>query len=558
MTQDARAASATAGDGFASFLLGTGAGGSATHRIKPADLSRYYAMYAQDEFKITNKLTVNYGLRWEIEGSNTERYDQQTLIDPFAKNPLSDRVNMDLRGIYLFSGDDQSAGRRGIRAAEHKFNPRFGIAYQLNQKTVIRTGYGIFYGVPKFAATDRWTGAPYSSFTPWIATIDGVTPTNLLRNPFPTGFVLPSGRSQGALSGVGFALSSAWPEVMRTPYNQQWNFTVQRNIARNTLIEVAYAGNKGTHIELAQGDMGQLNPALINPANGLNDVVANPFRGIIDPSSDLGQATIQRGRLLRGPYAAFTTVSSSPAWGNSNYHALQTRFEQRFGGGASLGISYTWSKSIGDASDGIWVDGNGTLRNWYCRSCERSLSMYDVPHRAVFNYNYELPFGKGKRFGGNMNWLANGLVGGWQINGIFTLNSGLPLVFSQTTNTSFSFGGYQRPDVVPGDARIENRAIEKWFDTSKFKAAAPYTFGTISRTHPNLRSDFTRNLDFSMFKNFRFTERWNLQLRGESFNITNTPVFSAPNTNVESGAFGTVAGQSNPPRSVQIGLKLLF
>lgn len=558
MTQDARAASATAGDGLASFLLGAGSGGSATHRIKPADLSRYYAMYAQDEYKITSKLTVNYGLRWEIEGSNTERYDQQTLIDPFAKNPLSDRVNMDLRGIYLFSGDDQSAGRRGIRPAEHKFNPRFGIAYQLNPKTVVRTGYGIFYGVPKFAATDRWTGAPYSSFTPWIATIDGVTPTNLLRNPFPTGFVLPSGRSQGPLSGVGFALSSAWPDVMRTPYNQQWNFTVQRNIAKNTLIEVAYAGNKGTHIELAQGDMGQLNPSLITPANGLNDVVANPFFNILSPSSDLGQPTIQRGRLLRGPYAAFTNVSSSPAWGNSNYHALQTRFEQRFGGGASLGISYTWSKSIGDASDGIWVDGNGTLRNWYCRSCERSLSMYDVPHRAVFNYNYELPFGKGKRYGSNMNWLANGLIGGWQINGIFTLNSGLPLVFSQTTNTSFSFGGYQRPDVVPGDARIENRAIEKWFDTSKFKAAAPYTFGTISRTHPNLRSDFTRNLDFSMFKNFRFTERFNLQLRGESFNIMNTPVFAAPNTNVESGAFGTVAGQSNPPRSVQIGLKLLF
>lgn len=558
MTQDARAASATAGDGFASFLLGTGAGGSATHRIKPADLSRYYAMYAQDEFKITNKLTVNYGLRWEIEGSNTERYDQQTLIDPYAKNPLSDRMKMNLQGIYLFSGDDQSAGRRGVRPAEHKFNPRFGIAYQVNSKTVIRTGYGIFYGVPKFAATDRWTGAPYSSFTPWVATIDGVTPTNLLRNPFPTGFVLPSGRSQGALSGVGFALSSAWPDVMRTPYNQQWNFTVQRNISNNTLIEVAYAGNKGTHIELAQGDMGQLQPSQINPGAGLTDVVANPYFGVLSPSSDLGQATIQRGRLARGPYSQFTSVSSSPAWGNSNYHALQTRFEQRFGGGASLGISYTWSKTIGDASDGIWVDGNGTLRNWYCRRCERSLSMYDVPHRAVFNYNYELPFGKGKKYGSNMNWLANGLIGGWQINGIFTLNSGLPLVFSQTTNTSFSFGGYQRPDVVGGDARIDNRSIDKWFDTTQFRVAAPYTFGTISRTHPNLRSDFTRNLDFSMFKNFRFTERFNLQLRGESFNVMNTPVFAAPNTNVESGAFGTVTGQSNPPRSIQLGLKLLF
>lgn len=559
MTQSGRTASATAGDGLASFLLGAGTGGSATHRIKPADLSRYYAFYAQDEYKFNSKLTLNYGLRWEIEGSNTERYDQQTIMDPYAKNPLSDVTGLDLRGIYLFSGDNQSAGRRGVRAAEHKFNPRIGIAYQLNQKTVIRTGYGIFYGVPKFAATDRWTGAPYASTTPWISSIDAVTPTNLLSNPFPAGYVLPVGRSQGALSGVGFALSTAWPEQMRTPYNQQWNFTIQRHLSADMMIEVAYAGNKGTHIELAQGDQGQLNPSLITPENRLNDAVPNPFYGIIDPSSQIGTPTVQRGRLLRGQYAQFTSVGTgSAAWGNSNYHALQMRFERRFGNGTSIGVSYTWSKAIGDASDGIWNDGQGTLRNWYCRSCERSLSTYDVPHRAVFNFNYELPFGRGKRFGSDMHWLLNGFVGGWQTNGIFTINSGLPLVFSQTTNNSFSFGGYQRPDVIAGDARIDNRSIDRWFDKTKFAIARDYTFGNIARTHPNLRSDFTRNLDFSLFKNFQFTERFNLQFRAESFNLTNTPIFGAPNTNVESGAFGTVTSQSNPPRSIQLGLKLLF
>ncbi|HEU0121800.1 MAG TPA: TonB-dependent receptor [Bryobacteraceae bacterium] len=561
MTQgpDGLTASATAGDGLASFLLGTGTSGAATHRIKPADLSRYYALYAQDDYKINQKLTINVGLRYEIEGSNTERYDQQTLMDPYAKNPLSDKTGLDLRGIYLFSGDDQSAGRRGVRAAEHKFNPRIGIAYQMNPKTVIRTGYGIFYGVPKFAATDRWTGAPYSSTTPWVSTIDTVTPTNLLRNPFPNGFQLPVGRSQGAMSGVGFALNSAWPEQMRTPYNQQWNFTIQRHITADMMIEMAYAGNKGTHIEIAQGDMGQLNPSLITPENRLNEAVPNPFYGLIDPSSTLGQPTIQRGRLLRGQYAHFASVGpSAPAWGNSNYHALQMRFEKRFGNGTSFGAAYTWSKSIADASDGIWNDSQGTLRNWYCRACERSLSSYDVPHRAVFNFNYELPFGKGKKYGANMHWLANAVVGGWQTNGIFTINSGLPLIFSQTTNNSFSFGGYQRPDAVGGDARIDNRSIDKWFDTTQFRIARSYTFGNLSRTHSNLRSDFTRNLDFSMFKNFKFSERFNMQFRAESFNIMNTPVFSAPNTNVESGAFGTVTGQSNPPRSVQLGLKLLF
>jgi hypothetical protein len=561
MTQgpDPRVASATAGDGLASFLLGTGTSGAATHRLKPANLSRYYALYAQDDVKWTSKLTFNVGLRWEMEGSTTERYDQQTVMDPFIRNPLSDRVGMTLLGGYLFAGDDQSLGRRGIRPLEHKLNPRIGIAYQLNDKTVIRSGYGIFYGVPKFAATDRWTGAPYASTTPWLSTLDGITPNELLRDPFKQGFVLPVGRAAGLLSGIGFGLSSAWAEQMRTPYNQQWNFTIQRHLTNDAMIEIAYAGNKGTHIELAQGDMGQLPPELLKPENRLNDLVPNPFFGIIDPSSVMGQATVQRGRLLRGPYAHFTSVGpGSPAWGNSSYHALQTRFERRFGGGTSLMVSYTWSKSMADSSDGIWNDAQGTLRNWYCRGCERSLSSYDIPHRFVYNFNYELPFGKGKRFGNSWHWLPNAILGGWQTNGILTLGSGLPLIFSQTTNNSFSFGGYQRPDSTGVDARISERSIDRWFNTSQFTVAKDYTFGNLSRTHSNLRRDWTRNLDFSMFKNTRFSERFNLQFRAEAFNISNTPLFGAPNTNVESGAFGTITAQDNPARQVQLGLKLLF
>jgi hypothetical protein len=560
MTQGPDARTAVGGDGFASFLLGTGTSGNATHRIKPANLSRYYALYAQDEFKMNSKLTINFGLRLEMEGSTTERYDQQTVMDPFIKNPLSDQTGLNLLGGYLFAGEDQSLGRRGIRSMEFKWNPRLGIAYQLNSKTVIRTGYGIFYGVPKFAATDRWTGAPYASSTPWLSTLDSAaTPNELLRNPFTSGFILPSGRSQGLLSQVGFALNSAWATEMKTPYNQQWNFSIQRNLTNNTILEVAYAGNKGTHNELAQGDLGQLPPELLTPGNRLTELVANPFVGLIPTASPLGQPMVQRGQLLRGAYSIWQSVGpGSPAWGNSNYHALQSRFEHRFGGGTSLMLAYTWSKSIADSSDGIWNDGQGTMRNWHCRACERSLSSYDVPHRVVVNFNYELPFGKGKKFGSSWNTVTDALLGGWQTNGILTLNSGQPLIFSQTTNTSFSFGGYQRPDVTGADARIENRSIDRWFDTTQFAVAKEYTFGNLSRTHPNLRKDFTRNLDFSIFKNVRFTERFNLQIRGEAFNLTNTPIFGAPNTNVESGAFGTITTQDNPARSVQIGLKLLF
>ena len=220
--------------------------------------------------------------------------------------------------------------------------------------------------------------------------------------------------------------------------------------------------------------------------------------------------------------------------------------------------SYTWSKSMADSSDGIWNDSQGTLRNWYCRSCEYSLSSYDIPHRFVYNVNYELPFGRGKRFGSSMQLASQ--RAGWRLADQRhpDFESGQPLIFSQTTNNSFSFGGYQRPDSTGVDARIDDRSIDRWFDTRQFTIAKDYTFGNMSRTHPNLRRDWTRNLDFSMFKNFRFTERWNLQFRAEAFNITNTPIFAAPNLNVESGAFGTITGQDNPARQVQLGLKLLF
>ncbi|MCC6536483.1 MAG: carboxypeptidase regulatory-like domain-containing protein, partial [Bryobacterales bacterium] len=200
----------------------------------------------------------------------------------------------------------------------------------------------------------------------------------------------------------------------------------------------------------------------------------------------------------------------------------------------------------------------GTMRNWYCRGCERSLSSYDVPHRAVFNFNYELPFGRGKNLGANWNWFTNALLGGWQTNGILTLGSGQPLIFSQTTNNSFSFGGYQRPDSTGTNAWLESRSIDRWFDTRQFIVGRDYTFGNLSRTHSTIRNDWQRNVDFSMFKNLRFTERFNLQFRAEAFNLSNTPIFGNPNNNVESGAFGTITGQANPPRSVQLGLKLLF
>jgi len=255
-------------------------------------------------------------------------------------------------------------------------------------------------------------------------------------------------------------------------------------------------------------------------------------------------------------------VSKNAAWGNSNYHSMQTRFERRFAAGASVGAAFTWSKLISDSSDGRWNDATGAFggfRNAYCRACERSLSSYDVPRRLVVNFTYELPFGKGKAVGSSWHPVIDAILGGWQANGIFTIACGMPLEITQSSNTTNSFGGTQHPNTTGVNADLgSNRTVYKWFDYSQFSVAPAYTFGQLDRT-VNIRADYTRGLDFSLFKNARlYKERLRMQFRAESFNLTNTPVFSAPSANIQSATVGQVTSQANSPRQIQLSLKLLF
>lgn len=221
--------------------------------------------------------------------------------------------------------------------------------------------------------------------------------------------------------------------------------------------------------------------------------------------------------------------------------------------------SYTWSKTINDASDGYWAKVDSDMRSWYCRRCDRSLSTYNQPHRFVFNSTYELPFGRGKAVGANWNRLLNAAFGLWQVNTLLTLSQGLPLEFSVPQNTSRSFGGGQKPDSTGVSAAIgSQRTIDRWFDTSQFKLPAEFTFGNMSRTHPTLKEDFLRQVDLSLFKSFRPHERAEVQFRAEAFNLSNTPVFGAPGGALQSPTFGVINGQQNLPRQVQFALKILF
>jgi len=435
---------------------------------------------------------------------------------------------MNLRGGTLFGGD--TLGRCEIRTViPTQMNPRIGIAYQITPSTVIRTGYGIFYGMPPYGAGRHYTGAAFQSETPWVTTVDGITPTGNLSNPFPDGYNFFTGRANGLTTQVGFTIWDGWPDSLRANYNQQWNFTIQRQFGGRMMMEVAYAGNKGTNLAyfLPSVELNQMDPALLPMGNTLLEQVPNPFAGIVTVGT-LATPTIQRGQLLR-PYPQYTGFQAKNAgWANSKYHALLARFERRFASGLTVQSSYSFSKTISDAADGLWNMANG-IRNFYCLKCERAVSSYDQPHRFVTNR-------------------------------ILTISKGLPLRnFPLSSNTCFCFGGTQRPNSTGTSAALsEGQTIDRWFDTRQIVAPASFTFGNLGRTLATVRSDNARNLDFSIFKSFRPTERVGVQFRAEAFNLTNTPLIAQPNTQVGSPLFGAVTSQENNPRQIQLGLKILF
>ena len=561
--------SAASGDGVASMLLGAGDSGSGSYYARVANGNHYLAEFVQDDIKWTHKLTINVGFRLEEETGTTERYNRMAAINPTVLNPISNEVTnpftgqtpWNLYGGYVFAGSGpDSLGSHAIRGIEWKPDPRIGIAYAFNDKTVIRVAYGIFFGVPYAGATREFTSSAFTSTTNWVATEDNIHPTNLFSNPFPAGYVYPPGNSQGLLSAIGQNLVSAYPQTIKTLYNQQWNFSIQRGVGTDAVFQAAYVGNKGTHLNWYSGggtsSMNQLAPQYSSLGNSLLTLVSNPFFGVI-PSGPLSEPQVEYGQLLR-PFPEWQTVAADGiAIGNSEYEALQLSLTKRFTNGLSLISGYTWSKLMSDISDGVW-SGAGSVRSWYCVRCEHSPSSYDVPHRFTLTATGELPFGKGKMFGSNWNGIVNGILGGWQANGILTLASGQPLVFTTASNNSYTFGGGQHPNIVGDPVLANGKSIYEWFNTAAFAQPANFTSGDLSRTYTGVRTDWTKNLDASLFKNFQVRERFRLQFRAEAFNIANTPTFGAPGTSLNGANFGVITSQANLPRRLQLALKFLF
>ncbi len=545
-------ASATAGYGLASFLLGAGSGGNFFQNWKNVAAESYYhAFYFQDDIRVNRKLTLNLGLRYDFDTPRTERYNRMSWFDPSAPSPLA-ATQSNVNGGLRFVGVDGN-NRVQYDGDYNNLAPRIGFAYQANDKTVVRGGWGVMYASSTLGA--QGTVGPYGFRveTPWVSSLDNVTPLNYLRNPFPAGFQPVPGSRDGLLTAVGGNVEGPLRDTP-IPYTIQYNLTIQRELPGRVSLEVAYVGNRGR--QLSRGGEGgftlnQVDPQFLSLGSQLNQLVPNPFFGQ-GLGGILGNRQISRAQLLR-PYPQFLNVFPLfSAGSNSDYNALQMSFSKRYSRGIVFDGNYVWAKSIDDGT---------SAQDSYDLRMGRSVTGQDFRHRLVFSGVYDLPFGKGRQFLSGMSRVPELLLGGWQVNGIYTLQSG-SLIGISASNTAGIFNQAIRANTNGNSARIDVDAkdrLDRWFDTSTFSQPAAFSLGNVGTLVPNLRAHHANNLDFSLFKQFSLSEKFRLQFRAESFNFANRVQFSAPNNNVNGGAaFGRVTAQANQPRQLQFGLKLLF
>jgi hypothetical protein len=546
------AANPDTGFAFASFLLGTSnSGGGVTLNANAAFQKSFIGFYFADEWKVKRNLTLNLGIRWDEQTAPTDRFDRLSYWTN-AKNPISDQVGLNLNGALAYTGGGNPRG--AYDAQKNNWAPRVSLSYSPTSKMVVRAGFGLFYTPAiEYGDYEGLTLNGFTQTTPYVGTVDGVTPTNLLQNPFPTGLLLPPGKSAGALTNVGLD-TNAMERGRPTPYVEQWTFSIQHELPHNALIEAAYVGNHGVKLPYASAQRNQIDPKFLSLGNQLLDPVPNPFYGVITVGA-LSGPTIPYGQLLR-PYPEFESVNGvQPNSGMSTYHALNLSLQKRFSQGMQFLITFTASKylSTPEGNEGWAAGGAQGVRNWYDTSLEKSLMSNDIPKSFVASYIYELPIGKGKKFAPG-NKVVNGIIGGWQVTGVFTAKDGFPLAITTATNNTNSFGGGQRPNLV-GDPRISNPTIDRWFNIAAFAQPAAFTFGDVPRTMPNLRAPGIFNWDGTIQKNFHIGgDRTRLQLRGEFFNLTNRANFYAPNTNFGDPGFGIITG-SLPARSIQLGTR---
>jgi hypothetical protein len=539
---DPATASATAGYGLASAMLGAPDGGQFTIGPSLALLQTAYNWYLQDDWKVARNLTLNLGVRFEYQTPFKERYNQLAYFDPSATEPVTG-----LKGVLT----PTNSSHRYPSDPNHNWAPRVGLAWTFLPATVFRAGYGLFFapgsggigsspgdlGSGSSVATGIFFGQPVAApNTP----ISGAS----LANPFVTG-LLPYPNSL-----VGNGIGAIFPE-WTTPVNQMWNANIQHTVGRNLLLEVAYIGSRGEHI-WNNFTRDATFPQYLSLGTQLNSLVPNPFFGKIKTGS-MSAANVRLGSLLV-PYPQYSGVSQiRGSVGDSVYHGLTLRAERSFSHGLMFQASYTAAKLIDDVNERFL--GGTNYINPYNLRASRSISAADISQRFVANYVYELPFGHGKQF--LSHGLASWILGNWQNSGIVTFQTGTPISIGAACTFSGASGLGCYADRLKDPNLSSGQSMNQWFDTTAYANPGPYSFGSGSRTEPDLRNPGTIAFDSVMSRWQPIRERMRLQFRAELYNILNHPNLGAPSTGITSSTYGQITSKSGN-RTVTMALRLEF
>lgn len=557
-------ATSTAGNSIASMLLGVGSSGSIVLQSRnAATFSHYFGFYAGDDWKITSRLTVNLGLRYDFDVPRTERHNRMETFDPNAPSPLRTQT-----GLAQLSGGPVFVGVNGLSRNQYStrltdISPRLGAAYQIDRNTSIRAAYGIFFGPSYRTAAGTVGNAGFSATTTYVGSADGLTPSTYISNPFPNGLNPIVGSAAGVNTGIGSDLESPLRYDNRVPYTQNYHVSLERQLPWDLLVDAAYVGSHGVHINRDNENAwnaNQLSPDVLAQGTALQTKVTNPFYGIILTGPE-ANATIARSYLL-APFPQYTSVLLSYLTGGFvSYNSFQLKVQKRFTHDISFLASFTGQKQMDDYS-GIQNVGNiqGGIQNIYNPRGERAVSSNDISRNLVISGTATLPFGHGQRFGSHWNGLTDALLGGWQVNGITTQQTGFPLA-PTTQNTSQSGSNVLRPNLTgtsPVTSGGAHARITGWINPAAFSQPAAFTFGNSPRTITAVRAMGVHNVDFSVFKNFRPADKFDLQFRAEAYNILNQVQFGQPNMTLSSGQFGVVSSQANSPRQLQLAVKALF
>jgi hypothetical protein len=545
------------GQDLAAMLLGIPAG-SMDVATSSALQNQYVALYLQDDWKVTRKLTLNVGLRYEIETPVTERYNRLLAgFDSMTTNPIAAQAQANyarnpipelpvsafrvLGGATWVGPNDRSP----YFGPWHNLLPRAGFAYQLAPKTILRAGYGIYYntlGVNTILPLQ--TG--FAQSTPIQASLDnGQTYLASTANPFPTGLITPRGTSGGLETNLGQSLSPYYRD-MKPGYSQRWSFGIQQVLPGQFLVDTSYVANRGTRLDVTR----EINatPAEYLSRSPVRDQARidflsqqfpNPFRG----TNPIYGANISRANLLR-PFPHFSSISAEEPIGYSWYHSLQIRAERRFSKGFTFQMAYTWSKTM-EALEFL---------NEADRAPYESISSFDRTHRIAGSAIWEIPIGRGRRFANGMPKAIDFVAGNWQLGGIVAVQSGAPMGFGNAIFTG---------DIKNIPLPKNQRDVDRWFNMDAgFNRNANQQLASNYRQFPlrfgGIRSDGQNSWDFSIVKNFPIRESFKAQFRADAYNAWNHTNFNAPNTAPTNTAFGRITGTAGDARNWQVALKVMF